>query len=77
MKILNNTAKFCLCIHVDSSNPPFALDNFKLYPLVYHAREKNAVNKTTVLPRYLASVLARVCHLTIISLAYQTVKKMF
>lgn len=43
---------------------------------MYHAREKNAVNKTTVLPRYLASALARV-YLTIISLAYQTVKKMF
>lgn len=78
MKILNNIAKFCSYIrHADSSNPRFALDNFRLYLSVYHAGEKNAVNKMTVLPRYLASILARVCHLTIISLAYQTVKKMF
>lgn len=44
---------------------------------MYHARKKNAVNKMTVLSRYLASILAGVCHLTIIFLAYQTVKKMF
>ena len=59
------------------SNPRFALDNFKLYPSVYHVRKKTTVNKTTMLSRYLASILPGVCHLTVIFLAYQTVKKMF
>lgn len=64
---------------IDFSNPQFALGNCKLYPSVHQARKKGkkAVNKMTVLSRYLATILAGVCHLTIIFLAYQTVKKMF